>query len=136
VLAPEDVPPLEQLAALLLAGERMCEQAKTGPDLARAFEIQYRRMRRFIGEVEQSQVQNFLDRLVAAKDAAKARFPELQSVYARARAETAAAPAPAPAKGMAQEMVDKEAVRRHGADLVSAAADPFADMPDDLPWQD
>lgn len=134
VLAPEDVPPLEQLAALLLAGERMCEQAKTGPDLARAFESQYRRMRRFIGEVEQSQVQGFLDRLVAAKDAAKARFPELQAVYARARAETAATPAPA--KGMAQQMVDTEAVRRHGPDLVSAASDPFSDMPDDLPWKD
>lgn len=134
VLVPDDVPPLAQLEALLQAGTRMLEQARTGPDLARMFESQYRRMRRLIGEVEQSQVQVFLDKLIAAKDQAKARFPELQAVYARAR-EAQAAPPPA-AVGVAQQMVDSEAVRRHGADLVSSAGDPFADMKDDIPWKE
>lgn len=140
-LASDDLPPMERLEAMTKTGVARLEACATGPDLARIFEAIWLPVRRMVGEVELSQVQPFMDRLIAAKDAAKLRFPDMQAIYAAAAARAAEAKAAEqaaakPAPQGAQGLVDAESVRRHGPDLLAPAPDAFAGMEDDLPWKD
>lgn len=145
---PDLGPPLERMQAVALAGIRRINACSTGPDLARVFEAVYREVRRFREELERGVVDAELATIQRAYEKAKAGFPDLQSIYQKSAAASAAAgaveqAARKPAPGGAQALVDQEAVRRHGSDLISAAvgpepppADAFADMTDDLPWKD
>lgn len=141
--AGDDGPPLERLDAVVAAGKRRMTTVSNGPDLARVFESVWRAARRIAGELEASQAKPLLDDLVAAKDDAKARFPDLRATYARAAdvaaaEQVAAKTATKPAPNGAQALVDSESVRRHGADLLAppVPAGAFDDMEDDLPWKD
>jgi hypothetical protein len=145
---PDLGPPLDRMAAVAAAGTRRINACQTGPDLARVFEAVYREVRRFREELERGVVDAELAGIQRTYERAKAGFPDLQAIYQRSAVAGAAAGAAEqaarkPAPDGAQGLVDREAVRRHGADLISAAlgpepppADAFAGMKDDLPWQD
>ena len=144
---PDLGPPQERMAALVQMAIKRIRAAETGPDLARVFEAVYREVRRFRSEIEVSLVESALLAVKAIYDEKKASFPDLQTVYSQSAAAVAAAraaesAAAKPAPQGAQGLVDKEAVRRHGPDLLSAAIGPepppddsLAAMPNDLPWQ-
>lgn len=146
-LEPEFVPPLEQLQAVVKTAATRFEQVANGPDLARVFEAVWRQARRIAEELEASQAKPWLDALLAAKDQAKARFPDLGAVYAKAGAPAAPEPSakPFPSVGDKQAFVDREAARRHPESLFTQDGPPpgveptdggLATMEDDLPWKD
>lgn len=145
---PDLGPPQERMDATVAMAIKRIQAAETGPDLARVFEAVYREVRRFRAELEVGLVESALLAVKTIYDHRKAAFPDLQAVYSQSAAAVAAAraaesAAAKPAPDGAQGLVAKEAERRHGPDLLSAAIGPepppddgLATMDNDLPWQD
>lgn len=145
---PDLGPPQERMAAVVTMAEKRIQAAETGPDLARIFEAVYREVRRFRDELEVGLVDAALYLVKGWYEKRKATFPDLQVLYNRSAVAMEAArvlereqakPAPEGAQGL----VAKEAERRHGPDLLSAAIGPeppldlsISQMSNDLPWQD
>jgi hypothetical protein len=143
---PDLGPPQERMDAVVHMAIKRIRAAETGPDLARVFEACYREVRRFRAEIEVGLVEAALLAVKAIYDEKKSSFPDLQTVYAQSAAAVSAAraaeaQAKKPAPEGAQGLVAREAVRRHGPDLLAPPEpDPAelkaANMDNDLTWED